>query len=240
MTESGIGVLDKSAAILTALESGPLALAELVTETDISRPTAHRLAMGLQRLGFVTRDEAGRFALGPRLTELADRVSQRELTTIAHTALRALADHTGEMAYLCVRADSHTLCVAAAGPGGIALTGLPFGVGVQLPLRHNAAGKVLLAWLPAEQLNAELTPDHSEAAALAEIRRIGWAQSVRRQDAAYASVAAPVKGHREKVLAAVLLAGPLARMTPLPGRLHAQAVMATAQRISESHLARKP
>ena len=40
---SGVGVVDKSVAILDALESGPATLAQLVTATGIARPTLHRL-----------------------------------------------------------------------------------------------------------------------------------------------------------------------------------------------------
>ena len=41
---SGVGVLDKAATVLGALEAGPLTLAGLVQATGLARPTAHRLA----------------------------------------------------------------------------------------------------------------------------------------------------------------------------------------------------
>ena len=44
---SGVGVLDKAALVLTALESGPATLAGLVAGTGLARPTAHRLAVAL-------------------------------------------------------------------------------------------------------------------------------------------------------------------------------------------------
>ena len=43
---SGVGVLDKSVAILVALsDEGPASLAELVERTGLARPTVHRLAV---------------------------------------------------------------------------------------------------------------------------------------------------------------------------------------------------
>ena len=42
---SGVGVLDKAALVLSALESGPATLAGLVGATGLARPTAHRLAV---------------------------------------------------------------------------------------------------------------------------------------------------------------------------------------------------
>src|SRR5260364_218350 len=47
---SGVGVLDKAALVLAALETGPASLAGLVQMTGLARPTAHFLARGYQNL----------------------------------------------------------------------------------------------------------------------------------------------------------------------------------------------
>ncbi len=62
---SGVGVLDKTVKILDALESGPATLGQLVSATGLARPTAHRLAIALERHRFVLRDQrtAGRCRL---------------------------------------------------------------------------------------------------------------------------------------------------------------------------------
>lgn len=62
---SGVGVLDKAALVLSALESGPATLAGLVAATGLARPTAHRLAVALEHHRMVARDMQGRFILGP-------------------------------------------------------------------------------------------------------------------------------------------------------------------------------
>ena len=54
---SGVGVLDKTVKILDALESGPATLGQLVSSTGLARPTAHRLAIALERHRFVLRDQ---------------------------------------------------------------------------------------------------------------------------------------------------------------------------------------
>jgi len=61
MDTSGVGVLDKAAIVLTALESGPATLAGLVSATGLARPTAHRLAVALEHHRLVARDMQGRF-----------------------------------------------------------------------------------------------------------------------------------------------------------------------------------
>ena len=70
-TSSGVGVLDKAALVLNALEPGPATLAQLVSTTGLARPTAHRLAVALEFHRMVARDMQGRFILGPRLQELS-------------------------------------------------------------------------------------------------------------------------------------------------------------------------
>src|SRR4051794_41356486 len=68
---SGVGVLDKAASVLSALEAGPATLAQLVTATHLARPTAHRLAVALEHHRLLAPDMQGRFVLGPPLSELA-------------------------------------------------------------------------------------------------------------------------------------------------------------------------
>ena len=95
---SGVGVLDKAAAVLSALEGGPLTLAQLVSTTQLARPTAHRLAVALEYHRLVTRDMQGRFTLGPRLSELSSAAGEDRLLAAANPVLIALRDHTGESA----------------------------------------------------------------------------------------------------------------------------------------------
>ncbi|MDN4163853.1 IclR family transcriptional regulator domain-containing protein, partial [Nocardioides abyssi] len=62
----------------------------------------------------------------------------------------------------------------------------------------------------------------------------GWAQSVGEREQGVASVSAPVRSPGGKVIAAVSVSGPLARLSRQPGRMHAPAVLAAAERLSES------
>src|SRR5688572_33229371 len=111
---SGVGVLDKAALVLGALEAGPSTLAQLVGATGLARPTAHRLAVALEHHRLVTRDMQGRFVLGPRLAELAAAAGEDRLLAAAGPVLGALRDITGESAQLWRRQGEHRVCVAAA------------------------------------------------------------------------------------------------------------------------------
>ncbi len=84
---SGVGVLDKAAVVLSALEAGPVTLAQLVQATGLARPTAHRLAVALEHHRLVARDMQGRFVLGPRLAELAAAAGEDRLLAAAGPVL---------------------------------------------------------------------------------------------------------------------------------------------------------
>src|SRR6476646_2202846 len=80
---SGVGVLDKAAVVLGALEAGPSTLAQLVAATGLARPTAHLLAVALEHHRLVARDIQGRFVLGPRMGELASAAGEDRLLAAA-------------------------------------------------------------------------------------------------------------------------------------------------------------
>lgn len=151
---SGVGVLDKAAHILDALESGPLTLAGLVSATGLARPTAHRLAIALEHHRFVTRDLSGRFVLGPRFSELAGAAGEDRLTASASPVLIALRDATKESAQLYRRQGDHRICVAAAER----MTGLrdTVPVGSTLTMQAGSAAQILLAWEEADRLHRGL------------------------------------------------------------------------------------
>ncbi len=228
---SGVGVLDKAATVLSALEAGPATLAQLVTATHLARPTAHRLAVALEHHRLVARDLQGRFILGPRLGELASAAGEDRLLAATGPVLTALRDHTSESAQLYRRQGDVRICVAAAErPVGLR-DSIP--VGASLTMGAGSAAQVLLAWEEPDRLHRGLHDAKFTATILAAVRRRGWAQSVGEREAGVASVSAPVRGPSGRVVAAVSVSGPVERMTRQPGRLHAAAVVSAASRLSE-------
>ncbi|MGL5823922.1 MAG: IclR family transcriptional regulator [Nocardioides sp.] len=229
---SGVGVLDKAALVLSALEAGPATLAGLVAGTGLARPTAHRLAVALEHHRLVGRDMQGRFVLGPRLSELSAAAGEDRLLAAAGPILARLRDITGESAQLWRRQGEHRICVAAAErPSGLRDT-IP--VGSQLTMRAGSAAQVLLAWEDPERMHRGLQNAAYSATALSGIRRRGWAQSIGEREQGVASVSAPVRSPGGKIIAAVSVSGPLERLSRQPGRMHAPAVLAAAERLSES------
>jgi DNA-binding IclR family transcriptional regulator len=227
---SGVGVLDKTASVLNALESGPASLAQLVQATGLARPTAHRLAVALERHRLLARDTQGRFILGPRIAELAAAAGEDRLLAIAQPVLVALRDQTGESAQLYRRQADARICVAAAERATGLRDTVP--VGAALPMTAGSAAQVLLAWEEPERMHRGLRAAKFTAASLAQVRRRGWAASVAEREAGVASVSAPVRGQGGKIIAAVSVSGPIERLTRSPGRMHAAAVLAAGEQIS--------
>jgi len=209
-TVGQVGVLDKAARLLAALEAEPRSLAGLVADTGISRATAHRLARALEAHGLVRRDGEGRFALGLRLVALGRAAAGAlPLGDAARPALEALRDATGESVQLYVRDGDRRVCIASLeSPHGLR-TIVP--LGAALPIDRGSAGRVLRE--DAESLDR------------------GWAESVGEREAGVASVSAPVRSAAGGVIAAVSVSGPIERTTRAPGRRYADAVMAAARRI---------
>jgi DNA-binding IclR family transcriptional regulator len=228
---SGVGVLDKAALVLSALESGPATLAGLVAATGLARPTAHRLAVALEHHRLVGRDMQGRFVLGPRLAELASAAGEDRLLASAGPVLAALRDHTGESAQLFRRQGDQRICVAAAEPPMGLRDSIP--VGSSLTMLAGSAAQVLLAWEEPDRLHRGLQGARFTATALSGVRRRGWAQSVSEREPGAASVSAPVRGPSSRVVAAISISGPIERISRQPGRLHAPAVTAAAAKLSE-------
>ncbi len=170
--------------------------------------------------------------LGPRLAELASAAGEDRLLAAAGPILARLRDITGESAQLFRRQGDHRICVAAAERQTGLRDSIP--VGSQLSMLAGSAAQVLLAWEDPDRMHRGLQNAKFNAAALGSIRRRGWAQSIGEREAGVASVSAGVRAPSGKVVAAVSVSGPLERMTRQPGRMHAPAVLAAADRLSES------
>ncbi|GAC1324464.1 MAG: IclR family transcriptional regulator NdgR [Mycobacteriales bacterium] len=227
---SGVGVLDKSVALIAAVEQSPASLAELVERTGIARPTAHRLAVALEHYGLLGRDPAGRFVLGARLSELGASRDGDSLPSRALPVLTRLRDETAESAQLYRRDGAVRVCVAAAERASGLRDTVP--VGAALPMTAGSAAQVLTAWAPPAEVQSLLGTAAFTAATLTGVRRRGWAASVGEREAGVASVSAPVRDTSGNVVAAVSVSGPIDRLGRRPGARHAAAVLRAATELS--------
>lgn len=226
---SGIGVVDKSVAILVAVAEQPRALADLVEATELPRATAHRLAVALEVHRLLARDADGRFVLGPRVADLAAALPD-PLVAAAGPVLAWIRDECGESAQLYRRDGAERVCVAAAERTHGLRTTVP--VGSRLPLTAGSGAQVICAWSDRASLVDVLPAAEFPERSLAEVRRRGWAQSVGQREAGVASVSAPVLDAEGELLAAVSISGPIERLGRSPGSRFAPVLIAAARRLS--------
>ena len=185
--------------------SGPsLTLAELAGRLPVHRTSTLRLVHTLERHGYLARDGAGRYRLGPALYELGGLALARlDVRAAARPVLEALAAETGETVQLVVRDGADILVVDGIESAHRVKVGA--GRGERRPLHATASGKCFLAALPepdAARLLSDLpltalTPQTlvSAAALRAELRTVrarGYAVNLGESEAGARFVAAPV------------------------------------------------
>jgi DNA-binding IclR family transcriptional regulator len=226
---SGIGVVDKSVAILAAVAVEPRTLAELVQVTALPRATAHRLAVALEVHRLIARDPDGRFVVGTRIAELAAALPD-PLLSAAQPVLAWVRDESGESAQLYRRDGNERVCIAVAERATGLRTTVP--VGSRLPLTAGSAAQVICAWSDPAGLGELLAGSEFTPRLLTDVRRRGWAQSVGQREAGVASVSAPVRGAVGDLLAAISISGPIERLGRSPGQRFAPLLVAGAHRIA--------
>ncbi|MCZ4125412.1 IclR family transcriptional regulator [Streptomyces sp. H39-S7] len=223
---SGVRVLDKASLLLRALEAEPATLATLVAKTGLPRPTAHRLAIALERLDLLTRDTTGRFVLGPRLADMSVGARQSRLLPAAEPVLTRLHDLTGVSVQLHKRRGTRRVCMFAADSHQNSRDAVP--IGAAFPMRYGSISQVLLAWEDPDQLYDGLQGARFNALTLSGVRRQGWAESIGDEGPGIATIAAPVRGLDDRVVAAVALSGPVSLLSRSPGRRYASRVIDAA------------
>ena len=243
-----VPVIDRMMDVLVHLERRPGAkITDIVTGLIVPRSTIYRILNTLQLHDMVRRDAEGSYFLGRRLLSLAAHVGpggqELDLITLAQPHLDRLSNELGEAVKLSVMDDAGILVLAAVqGRREYALSVAP---GQRMPIHAGAASKLLLAYLPDEQVmtwlarplaafsSKTITDPKRLEAELARIRRQGWAEDKGENGPSIQAFAAPVSDRNGNVVAAIsvpFLAGtPNDRMTTI--RL---AVIETARIMTES------
>jgi IclR family pca regulon transcriptional regulator len=184
-----------------------MSLSAVAAATGLPRPTARRVLLTLERLGYVRIAERGGFELTPRVLELGTGyVLSRGLWEVARPHMERLVARTHESSSIAQLDGSDIVYVArVAVPKIIALA---VTVGTRFPAMQTSLGKIMLAALPPEEAERVLTarwqPDAAErAAALREVRARGWSLTDEQLALGIRSVAAPLRDGDGRVLAAM-------------------------------------
>jgi IclR family transcriptional regulator, pca regulon regulatory protein len=197
-------------------------LSEVADTCGLTRAAARRLLLTLADLGYVHQD--GRFfRLTPRVLELGySYLSSITLPQIAEPHLEQLVEQVRESSSLCVLDGDDIVYVARVPTRRIMSAAIT--VGTRFPAHMTSVGRVIIAHLPDEEIDArlariELLPltEHSVMSAdalrkeLRQVRRQGHALVDQELEEGLRSVAAPVRDGGGEVVAAVNIAVPAGR-----------------------------
>ncbi|KEQ06308.1 MULTISPECIES: IclR family transcriptional regulator [Pseudorhizobium] len=214
-----IPVIDRMMDVLCEIErkGRGLSISELTEALKLPRTTIYRILNSLQQHDIVYRDDTGSYHLGRRLLSLAAHVGVRatefDLAALCQPFLDKLAAELGEGVKLSILDQEGILVLAAAqGKREYALTVAP---GQRMPIHAGAASKLLLAYLPPEDLDywlsrslvaftaKTITDPKRLRSEFARIRRLGWAQDKGENAPSIQAFATPVFTRSGRMLAAV-------------------------------------
>ena len=220
-----------------------LGVSQLARRLGLGVSTVHRLLVTLTDEGLLERGERGTYRLGLQMYELGVTVfPNRDLHEAALPVLASLREATGESVQMGVLDQLDVVYVERLeGPRTVRIF---HRAGHRLPAHTTSTGKVLLAHLPAEILQARLvdwqparlTPHTitDQRVLLDQLGRVaerGWAQNVEESALGAVSVGAPVRDDTGAVIAAISVVGPTAGARHTLPR-HRAAVIGAAALIS--------
>jgi IclR family transcriptional regulator, pca regulon regulatory protein len=237
--ERGLNVLQ-----VFSKDTARLTLSDVARLAGITRATARRILLTLEHLGYVRAD--GRlFSLTPRVLSLGfGYLSSLGLWEIAQPYMEQLVEQTHESCSAATL-DLPDIVYVARVPTRRIMT-IVLGVGSRLPAYSTSMGRVLLADLPTEDLEAFLATGPFEATTertvtdpdelrtvVRRVREQGWSMVDQELEMGLRSISAPIRGADGRTIAAlnVAAAAPRIGLDDLRGRF-LPALLRTAEQIS--------
>lgn len=218
--------LERGLAVLRAFspDHPRLTLTEVARRTELTRATARRFLITLERLGYL-RSDGRDFTLTPKVLELGfSYLSSLDLAALARPDMEALVARTHESSSAAVLDGSEIVYVARVPTRQIMAVSL--GIGSRLPAYATAMGRVLLAGLPADRLGCTLAASDLRAltprtitdpaelrAEIARVAERGWALVDQELELGLRSVAAPLRDGAGCVVAAMNVSTHIGRVT---------------------------
>lgn len=214
---------------------------EIAREMDLPRTTAFRLLQTLEALDFVERASNGAFRLGPAVLRLGfDLVASLDVGERGREVIEKLSQDTGESAQLAVLDGRELVVVAKKNPSAIFASNVQ--VGTRMPAHATVVGRILLQDADLRKIYPEgklkaITPLTPKTVAelerlIAQDRARGYAISESAYESGISAVAAPVRNHEQRVVAALSIIVARAGLEPKRREELAKHAVAAAAELS--------
>jgi DNA-binding IclR family transcriptional regulator len=218
---SGTRALDRAVQLASMVVQAdePLSFADLQEASGLAKSTTSRMLTALERGGLLEREENGGYVAGSLFWLYAARHDPwEELVRLARPVMERVGSDTQETVHLSVMRGDKVVQVAQV--DSRYLLGTRDWTQVDVPAHTSALGKVFLAWgvldVPRHDVERRTpvtltTPtelDRDGAAA----RGRGYAVTVDELEVGMTGIAAPIRGARGDVVAALGISGPTSRL----------------------------
>ena len=198
-----------------------LAAPEIARELGLPRTTAFRLLQTLEALEFVERGANGAFRLGPAVLRLGvEFVASQEVSEYGREVIEKLCADTGASTQLAILDGRDIVVLLKKNPSSTFVSNVQ--VGTRMPAHATVIGRTLLQDAPLRKLYPEgrlkqYTPQTPRTVAdleklIAQDRSRGYAVSESAYEHGISAVAAPVRNHEPRVVAAISVVVPLPRL----------------------------
>ncbi len=202
-----------------------MSISQLAAKTGISRAAVRRCLYTLAKLGFAGAEEGPRYALRPHMLALSNSYSaSNSLSTAAQPILERMSAALHESFSVATLDGDEIVYIARSTVSRVMSDDLH--IGSRLPAYCTSIGRVLLAYMPAEQLEqylarVVLTPHTARTVssveklrlALRNVRRHGYALVDQEFEVGLRSIAVPVHSPTGRVVATVNLSGSAPRIS---------------------------
>lgn len=233
----------KAMRVLEALgDDGPVGVTELSRRLEMDKSIVSRVLSTLKSHSFVRVLNSGKYDLGLRVFELGQMVIERlPFRNMIIPHVETLAAETGETAYAGSINQGEVVYLYDAVSGQAIRLGAR--AGLRRPPWDDAAGKAILAFENEDAVLADLRAARKAKRGslptvasfqrdLARIRRDGFAADTKGGGDGVAAVAAPVRDHTGRAIAALGVGGPVARFTDAHVARLAKMVVEHGRRVS--------
>ena len=221
MALTGTQAVDRATSLLIAILNSPEPplLSQLARELGLPKSTTSRILGALERQGLIRRDRNSAYLGGEVLLKYASAQNQDStLINRMRPVLESLADKTSESINLAVPGSDDLKIIDQV--DGKHLLGATNWIGRNVPYHASALGKVLLAFgaaaIPSGNLHSKtartITSRAQLNSELEKVRKAGFAIIDNELENGLVAVAAPVFNHDGKVVAAISISGPDARI----------------------------
>jgi IclR family pca regulon transcriptional regulator len=208
-------------------QSPQMTISQLSIKTGLSRAAVRRCLYTLTKLGFAGAEDGSRYSLRPRMLTLSHTyTTSNTLAAAAQPILERMSAALRESFSVATLDGEDIVYIARTQVNRVMAVDLH--IGSRLPAYCTSMGRVLLAYLPAEQLEhylakVVLTPHTTRTVnsieklrlILRNVRRNGYALVDQEYEVGLRSLAVPVYSSSGRVVATVNLSGNAPRLSVL-------------------------